>query len=131
SWPGNVRELENFVRRLMALYPQDTLNVDMVAQELEENAKVTAVQTEQDPKNLSELVEHYLSEHFAAYGTSLPPPGLHERIIRDVERPLLTAALAATRGNQIRAAELLGLNRNTLRSRIKSLDISVFKGPQS
>ncbi|MEL7048163.1 MAG: nitrogen regulation protein NR(I) [Pseudomonadota bacterium] len=130
SWPGNVRELENFVRRLAALYPQDTLNVDMVAQELEENAQAAAIANpEQDPQNLSELVERYLAEHFAAYGTSLPPPGLHERIIRDVEKPLLTAALAATRGNQIRAAELLGLNRNTLRSRIKSLDISVFKGP--
>ena len=44
--------------------------------------------------------------------------------------PLITAALAATRGNQIRAADLLGLNRNTLREKIQSLDIQVFKSPQ-
>lgn len=129
SWPGNVRELENFVRRLAALYPQDTLNVDMVTQELVESAQMAAAEPDANPQNLSELVERYLADHFAAYGTELPPPGLHERVIREVERPLLTAALAATRGNQIRAAELLGLNRNTLRSRIKSLDISVFKAP--
>jgi two-component system nitrogen regulation response regulator GlnG len=46
-----------------------------------------------------------------------------------VELPLLTAALVSTRGNQIRAAELLGLNRNTLRSRIKDLDIQVLRAP--
>ena len=64
-----------------------------------------------------------------AEGKELPPPGLYDRVIRQVELPLFTAALAATRGNQIRAAELLGLNRNTLRSRIKALDIRVFRTP--
>ena len=80
--------------------------------------------------DLSEQVERYLNGYFASFGKDLPPPGLYERVIRQVELPLLTAALAATRGNQIRAAELLGLNRNTLRSRIRSLDIRVFRTPQ-
>ncbi|MEM1371716.1 MAG: nitrogen regulation protein NR(I) [Pseudomonadota bacterium] len=131
SWPGNVRELENFVRRLAALYPQDTITEEMIVQELQDTTQTLISQDTDEAKNLSELVEQYLSDHFATYGAALPPPGLHERIIREVEKPLLTAALAATRGNQIRAAELLGLNRNTLRSRIKSLDISVFKGTQA
>ncbi len=81
------------------------------------------------PQDLSEMVERYLAGHFAGYGRELPPAGLYDRILHHVERPLLAAALAATRGNQIRAAELLGLNRNTLRSRVKALDIQIFKTP--
>ena len=128
SWPGNVRELENMVRRLVALYPQDTITLDTVESELAET--VAPPTTSGDgPKELSELVEHYLGGYFARFGRDLPPPGLYDRIIREVEYPLLSAALASTRGNQIRAAELLGLNRNTLRSRIKALNIQVFKSP--
>jgi two-component system nitrogen regulation response regulator GlnG len=128
SWPGNVRELENLVRRLAALYAQDLITVDVVETEL--GAPLPRL----DDRNngaleLPELVERYLAGYFASFGRDLPPPGLYDRIIRQVEQPLLTAALTATRGNQIRAAELLGLNRNTLRSRIKSLDIQVFKTP--
>ena len=58
----------------------------------------------------------------------VPPPGLYHRILREIEYPLLAAALAATRGNQIRAADLLGLNRNTLRKKIRDLDIQVYRG---
>jgi two-component system nitrogen regulation response regulator GlnG len=128
TWPGNVRELENMVRRLVALYPQDTITLDTVEAELAETV-APAMPSGDGPKELSELVEHYLGNYFARFGRDLPPPGLYDRIIREVEYPLLSAALAATRGNQIRAAELLGLNRNTLRSRIKALNIQVFKSP--
>jgi two-component system nitrogen regulation response regulator GlnG len=75
------------------------------------------------------MVERYLAGHFASYGRELPPAGLYDRILHHVERPLLMAALAATRGNQIRAAALLGLNRNTLRKKIRDLDIQVFRTP--
>ncbi len=128
-WPGNVRELENFVRRLAALYTQDTLTVQTVEQELAEAMPQRPVESGAEPKDLSELVERHLAGYFASFGKELPPPGLYDRVIRQVEQPLLSAALAATRGNQIRAAELLGLNRNTLRSRIKALDIRVFRTP--
>ena len=76
-----------------------------------------------------EQVERYLSGYFQSFGQDLPPPGLYDRILRKVELPLLTAALAATRGNQIRAAELLGLNRNTLRKKIRDLGIKVIRTP--
>jgi two-component system, NtrC family, nitrogen regulation response regulator GlnG len=131
AWPGNIRELENLVRRLVAIHPQETLTREIIEMELTE---VTL--SESDPHaehnsnaNLPELVEHYLSNYFAQYSNELPPAGLYERFMRDVEKPLFTAALAATRGNQIKAAELLGLNRNTLRSRIRSLDIQIMKSP--
>ncbi|MFN3745893.1 MAG: nitrogen regulation protein NR(I) [Hyphomicrobiaceae bacterium] len=132
SWPGNVRELENLVRRLAALYSQDTITAEIIDGELAELAPAAheADTTPDTSRGLSELVEGYLARHFAGFGKDLPPPGLYRRILRQVEMPLITAALAATRGNQIRAAELLGLNRNTLREKIQSLDIQVFKGPQ-
>lgn len=129
SWPGNVRELENFVRRLAALNPEDTLTVPMVEQHLVETGPPAPNETASSPKDLAEQVERYLATYFATFGRELPPPGLYDRIIRQVEQPLLSAALTATRGNQIRAAELLGLNRNTLRSRIRELDIKVYRTP--
>ncbi len=130
-WPGNVRELENFVRRLAALYAQDTLTEQIIEQELTEAEPIRPAESESEPKDLSELVERHMGQYFASFGKDLPPPGLYDRVIRQVEQPLLTAALAATRGNQIRAAELLGLNRNTLRSRIRALDIRVFRTPSN
>jgi len=128
-WPGNVRELENMVRRLAALHPEDTLTADLVEAELAEAVPPPAAEDGKTPKDLSEMVERYLGAYFASYGRELPPPGLHDRILQHVERPLLMAALAATRGNQIRAAALLGLNRNTLRKKIRDLDIQVFRTP--
>ena len=130
-WHGNVRELENFVRRLAALYSQESLSANIVEHELANSSLIGVSQSAEEGKNLSELVESHLAKYFAGFGNELPPKGLYERVIRDVEQPLLTAALTATRGNQIRAAELLGLNRNTLRARIKSLDIRVVRAPQN
>ena len=72
-------------------------------------------------------MERHLSRYFGNFGDGLPPPGLYHRILREVEQPLLAAALAATRGNQIRAADLLGVNRNTLRKKIRDLDIQVYR----
>lgn len=129
AWPGNVRELENFVRRLAALNPEDTLTAPMVEQHLSTSGPQANSEPVSEPRDLSEQVERYLTQYFASFGRELPPPGLYDRVIRQVEQPLLSAALAATRGNQIRAAELLGLNRNTLRSRIRELDIRVFRTP--
>ncbi len=130
SWPGNVRELENFVRRVGALYAQDTLTQQIIEHELAEAAPTQrSAASESGPEDFAEMVERYLAAYFAGFGKELPPPGLYDRVIREVEQPLLSAALAATRGNQIRAAELLGLNRNTLRSRIKALDLRVFRTP--
>lgn len=127
SWPGNVRELENFVRRVSALHAVDTLTYQIVDQEMSDSALQGGAQLEVNSKDLSELVENHMANYFASFGSELPPDGLYDRVLRQVEYPLLTAALSATRGNQIKAAQLLGLNRNTLRSRIKNLDIKVIK----
>jgi two-component system nitrogen regulation response regulator GlnG len=126
-WPGNVRELENLVRRLVALYTQDTISVDLVEAELSTTMTAGYDEGEQQNLNVSQSLELYLADYFAGFGEEMPPPGLYQRILRMVEPPLITAALTATRGNQIRASELLGLNRNTLRKKIRDLEIKVIR----
>jgi two-component system nitrogen regulation response regulator GlnG len=133
-WPGNVRELENLVRRLAALYPQETITAPIIEAELQPaavgpgftNSPATSERTE----TLSGSVERHLGQYFGGFGDNIPPPGLYHRILREIEPPLIAAALAATRGNQIRAAELLGLNRNTLRKKIRELDMQVVRSPR-
>ncbi|MEE8280322.1 MAG: nitrogen regulation protein NR(I) [Alphaproteobacteria bacterium] len=126
-WPGNVRELENLVRRLAALYSEEVIGIDVIEAELAEAS--AAPRAEQDAhESLGGLIEHRLGDYFSAYKDGLPPPGLYDRFLREVERPLLSLSLAATRGNQIKAAQLLGLNRNTLRKKLRELDIQVVRG---
>src|SRR5213593_2847439 len=126
-WPGNVRELENLARRLAALYPQDVITASVIDGELAPPVVTTGNNSSHAIDNLGGAVEAYLSSHFSGFPNGVPPPGLYHRILKEIEVPLLTAALAATRGNQIRAADLLGLNRNTLRKKIRDLDIQVYR----
>ena len=131
SWPGNVRELENLIRRVAALYPQDTVGVDIVEAELSEIAEEASGEPParaERAESLSEAVDIHLRRHFPLHGDNLPEPGLYERIVREVERPLIQHCLAATNGNQIKSAEILGLNRNTLRKKIRYLEIPVIRG---
>ncbi|WP_413203731.1 nitrogen regulation protein NR(I) [Rhodospirillum sp. A1_3_36] len=127
-WPGNVRELENLVRRLAALYSQEVIGLDVIEAELATVTPVSSAEADDSGEGLSQKVERHLRHYFDAHGESLPPAGIHERILREVERPLITLCLEATRGNQIKAAQLLGVNRNTLRKKIRDLDIQVVRG---
>ncbi|MCX7325389.1 MAG: nitrogen regulation protein NR(I) [Hyphomicrobiales bacterium] len=129
-WPGNVRELENLVRRLAALYPQETITGPIIDAELVPAAATPSIVTSDRAETISASVERHMGAYFGSYGDSLPPPGLYHRVLREVEAPLIAATLAATRGNQIRAAELLGLNRNTLRKKIRELDMQVMRSPR-
>ncbi len=125
-WPGNVRELENLIRRLAALYPQEVITDAIIEAELDQPA-LAVPEADAGENSLANAMERHLAEYFQGFGEALPPPGLYQRILREIEQPLIGAALAATRGNQIRAAELLGVNRNTLRKKIRDLDIQVIR----
>ena len=115
SWPGNVRELENLVQRLSALYSEEAIEADVVRMELDEATAGTLKDSDSSDDSFSQSVERHLNRYFAAHEDDLPPSGLYNRVLKEVERPLIAMCLSATRGNQIRAAKLLGLNRNTLR----------------
>ena len=127
-WPGNVRELENLARRLAALYPQEMISAAVIDSELSQPALAAGGEEQRSEEGLSAAVERHLAAYFASFGDELPPPGLYHRMLREIEHPLLSVTLAATRGNQIRAADLLGVNRNTLRKKIRDLEIQVFRG---
>ena len=129
-WPGNIRELENLVRRLAALYPQDVITAPIVEDELRSASAGLSSGSEKGDadEGLSVSIERHLVKYFKEFGDDLPPPGLYHRMLKELEIPLFSVALAATRGNQIKAAELLGLNRNTLRKKVRDLDIQVIRG---
>jgi two-component system, NtrC family, nitrogen regulation response regulator GlnG len=130
-WPGNVRELENLIRRLAVLHAGETISASAVIAELKEPVRSSSADEGEEPVSLSAAVERHLSKYFAGHGDRLPPPGLYDRVLQEIERPLLSICLAATRGNQIRAAHLLGLNRNTLRKKIRDLGLEVIRGLKS
>ena len=129
-WPGNVRELENLLRRLVAIEIEDVIAATAIEREL---AATPAAAPAAEPANwagasLGEFTENYLSRYFAGFNNGLPPSGLYERILGEIEPPLLRAVLAATGGNQLRAAELLGINRNTLRVKLRDRQVKVMRG---
>ncbi len=127
-WPGNVRELENLVRRLAALYSQEIIGAGVIEAELGDTSYSGDPAEMPSGEGLAAAVERHIKGYFAAHKGGLPAAGLYDRVLREVERPLIVLTLGATRGNQIRAAHLLGLNRNTLRKKIRELDIPVVRG---
>ena len=121
GWPGNVRELENLMRRLAALTRDPVITAAMVDGQVgSEQVATVAV----EDATLAEALEQHLARHFAGFGGALPPDGLYDRLLGEFERPLLRFTLAAVRGNQVRAARLLGINRNTLRKKLTDLGLA-------
>lgn len=125
NWPGNVRELENLMRRLAAIARDPVIPATLIEAQLGGGG---GEMTGEASESLEQAIEMHLARYFVQFAGELPPAGLHARIIAQVERPLLIATLAAVRGNQLRAAELLGINRNTLRKRLSELRIEAQRG---
>jgi two-component system nitrogen regulation response regulator GlnG len=123
SWPGNVRELENLMRRLAALTRDAVITPALIEQQLGQAGQQQAGPAVPEDAGLGEAIEQHLARHFASYGNGLPPDGLYDRVLAEIERPLLRLTLAAVRGNQLKAARLLGINRNTLRKKLTDLGV--------
>ncbi|MDJ0628230.1 MAG: response regulator, partial [Rhodobacter sp.] len=127
SWPGNVRQLENTIRRLVVTSSEEEIARPEVELVLGNQPAMEPLTGGGDGDKLGASVAKHLRRYFDLHGGVLPPPGLYQRILREVEMPLIEIALDATGGNQAKCADLLGINRNTLRKKITDLDIHVTR----
>ncbi len=127
SWPGNVRQLENTIRRLVVTGSDEVITRAEAELVLGNQPAVEPFVGGGDGEKLAVSVGKHLKRYFDLHGGVLPPPGLYQRILKEVETPLIEIALDATGGNQAKCADLLGINRNTLRKKITDLDIRVTR----
>jgi two-component system nitrogen regulation response regulator GlnG len=127
SWPGNVRQLENTVRRLTVTSGDEVISRAEVDLVLGNQPAMEPLRSQGGGEKLSSSVQRHLKRYFDLHGGQLPPPGLYQRILHEIELPLIEIALDATGGNQAKCADLLGINRNTLRKKITDLDIRVTR----
>ena len=124
SWRGNVRELRNFVQRLVILSADENISYKFVEEQLSLFSEKEIEELEH-VEGLSASVQKHLIRYFELHENSLPPVGLYNRVLKEVEYPLIALSLSSAKGNQLKAAKLLGINRNTLRKKINELDINV------
>ncbi|WBU62955.1 response regulator [Paracoccus aerodenitrificans] len=132
DYPGNVRQLENLIRRLALtgsgpVTSEELRDQSPAAVAVHPSASARTVSQSGASGQLSGSVADHLQRYFDLHGDALPPPGLYDRILREIEVPLLEISLDATGGNQLRCAELLGINRNTLRKKLSDLNIQVTR----
>jgi two-component system nitrogen regulation response regulator GlnG len=126
-WPGNVRQLEHAMRRLLVTATDAEIGRVELDTVLGGQPAVEPSRRTTDGERLSTSVARHLQRYFDLHGGQLPPPGVYQRILREVEAPLIEISLDATGGNQAKCADLLGINRNTLRKKISELEIRVTR----
>ncbi|HSJ79369.1 MAG TPA: sigma-54 dependent transcriptional regulator, partial [Erythrobacter sp.] len=117
NWRGNVRELRNVIYRLALMAREDVIDAPSVADIIGDETPAPPPSSPVTDCGIAAAVTGWLAEENPAPGT------IYRRVLAAFERPLIEHALARTGGNQLRAAELLGINRNTLRKRISELDL--------
>jgi len=127
SWPGNVRQLQNVVKRLGLTAREHEISLTEVEQALENQPEMEGSFGKAGTEKLSNDIERHLRRYFDLHGNILPPTGLYSRVLKELEIPLIGVSLEATGGNQAKCADLLGINRNTLRKKISELDIKVAR----
>ncbi len=125
-WPGNLRQLENLMTRLLVTGGENDISGEEIDRALADDIGARAPSGVSDER-LSASVARHLKHYFDLHGGALPPSGVYQRILREIELPLLEIALDATGGNQAKCADLLGINRNTLRKKITDLEIEVTR----
>ena len=123
---------------LAALYPQEVIGEALIEAELSVGAsplsppsglgdegrkRIVPAAAQIAGDGFDAAMERAVADLFRSFGGANPQVGLYHRVLHDLEAPLIAATLTSTRGNQIKAAEILGLNRNTLRKKIRDLNL--------
>ena len=123
DWPGNVRELENLMRRLAVLARDEVIDADTIRAMI--GRPQTAVAAPAADPDLAVAIRQLIDRIARERPEALDDGTLYDRVIGEVERPLIEAMLARHGHNQLRAARAMGINRNTLRKRLDTLGIPV------
>jgi two-component system nitrogen regulation response regulator GlnG len=134
-WPGNVRELQNAMRRLAALARDDVITAAACELHVARAADLGAEAAPGTPGadgSLAAVIAAWLDRHAgtSAATSDSPDEGLYDRLLAEFERPLLERAMLMSAGNQLRAARLLGVNRNTLRKMLRARGLDPRTRPQ-
>jgi two-component system nitrogen regulation response regulator GlnG len=114
AWPGNVRELENAVLRASLLAPSNTVQADDI--ELGRGGVRPVSSSFDAGASLTDLIARRIAEMVESNGKE--PRDLYQKLVGELEKPLIEIALERAGGNQVHAARILGLNRNTLRKKL-------------
>ena len=126
DWPGNIRELENFIKRLITLYPNEIISLDIIKNELAFLDKENYASESKQLRSLEDHVESFLSK-YSIEDFNDGDEGLYHKVLVQFEKPILNFVMESTKGNQIKASKILGLNRNTLRKKLRQLSASYSK----
>ena len=119
NWPGNVRELENLFKRISVLSSENVISVDTIETLIDHQIKGTEASINKDKNiNFSNFFNEFLDRFFDTIENENIQLNLYDKFLNEIEKPLIIKTLKYFKGNQIKTANVLGINRNTLRTKI-------------
>ena len=124
NWPGNIQELKNLIERLSLSLSNDNITVSDIEEHLKSSFEIN---DDDQTISLEKLVEKRINNLISSINDDVTELNVYNDFIKTVEKPLIENILNYTRGNQIKASSILGLNRNTLRKKISELGVTVRK----
>ena len=125
SWPGNVRELENLFKKISVLYSESVITKSIISEELENHYDAKKEITSPSKQSISKTIDEHLEDFFSVFDKNENDTqlNLYNKLMMEFEKPLIKKTLEFCGGNHIKASMILGINRNTLRKKIKTLKI--------